>query len=231
MKTIRVWDLPTRIFHWCFALTVLSQFITASLGGEAMVWHVRLGYLALTLVLFRLIWGVVGSTSARFRTFLCAPKTVWQFFRALMKKESPATWGHNPMGGYAVMLMLLLVLLQASLGLFSNDDIFIEGPLFPLISKALSDILTGWHGMVATLVALMIGLHLLAVLYHQFTLKEKIIDAMITGRKSGDHPPELTTQPPWKALVALLIAAALTALIVFIGDWLAPPMDDASFYE
>jgi cytochrome b len=135
---VRVWDLPVRLTHWAMALLLIVLVVTAKVGGSAMDWHVRSGEMMLTLVLFRILWGFFGSGNARFSRFVRGPGTVFAYTRTLLRSPHAEFAGHNPLGGWMVVLLRLALLVQASLGLFSNDDIVTEGPLARYISKELS---------------------------------------------------------------------------------------------
>ena len=124
-----VWDLPTRVFHWWLTLSLVASWITAEAGFEWTQWHIYLGYCALGLVLFRLMWGVVGTRHARFGSFLRGPFQVIRYARTLPEASAPAYAGHNPLGGWMVILLLLLVAVQAVTGLFISDDVFFAGAL------------------------------------------------------------------------------------------------------
>ncbi|HUX23673.1 MAG TPA: cytochrome b/b6 domain-containing protein, partial [Burkholderiales bacterium] len=123
MRKILVWDLPLRMFHWMLALLVAVSIVSAEIGGNAMQIHLRSGYTILTLVLFRILWGFFGGTHARFASFVRGPATAIAHLKALRSQKSGRHLGHNPAGGWSVMLMLFVLLIQAGTGLFSNDDI------------------------------------------------------------------------------------------------------------
>ena len=219
---VKVWDLPTRVFHWLFAGTVLAQFATAWLGGDAMFWHVRLGYAALALVIFRLYWGFFGSETARFRHFLRPPPEVIAYARALIRRQPPEVPGHNPMGGWAVLAMLLAVGAQALLGMFSNDDIMIEGPLYGLVDKSTSDALTGWHKTGAVVIMILVGLHLAAIATHEWLFRERLVPAMVHGAKPLQQPVTVKLVPVWRAIPGVMLAVAVVWALVRWGMAHAP---------
>lgn len=184
MKTIRVWDLPTRLFHWALVVIIAGAFITQYMGGTAMDWHFRFGYAALALVLFRVLWGLVGPRYARFASFLRSPATIVAYLRG--RSVGPGS-GHNPLGGLSVLAMLSVILLQAGTGLFTNDDIASEGPLTHFIDKDLSDRISWLHAQVTSkLIYGLIGLHLLAIIYHRVRKKRDLLTPMITGDQVVD---------------------------------------------
>lgn len=184
MRWVRVWDLPTRLFHWSLVLLVAVSIYTGNVGGlREMDLHKLSGYAILALVLFRLVWGFVGSPRSRFADFVRGPRAVLAYTRSLLGKAHQSFAGHNPMGGLSVVAMLLSLLLQAVTGLFARDDILTEGPLVKYVSNGMSRTLTGIHHLNATVLYVLIGLHLAAVFGYLFFRKDNLIKPMLTGRK------------------------------------------------
>jgi cytochrome b len=179
---IKVWDLPTRIFHWTLALAVTALVISAEIGGEAMVWHFRFGYGVLSLLIFRLIWGFVGGKWSRFNSFNYPLKTVFSYAQG---QRSPAQEiGHNPLGAWSVFAMLFFLLLQVSTGVFSDDEIANAGPLVKFASSALVHYATFYHKAIGRLIIFgLVALHIAAIAYHYFVKKDNLIKPMITGFK------------------------------------------------
>lgn len=178
-RVIQVWDWPLRLSHWLLAVAVIGAIITVKIGGNAMIWHERFGWLALGCVVFRVQWGFLGSHHARFRQFLPNPWSIREYWQGRWQGL-----GHNPLGALSVYALLFIVLLQAMLGLFSNDDIAFRGSLVSLISGDLSHELSSWHRRLEPVVFALIGLHLLAVLI--YTLRGKgILLPMIHGKKEA----------------------------------------------
>lgn len=208
MKRLRVWDLPTRIFHWVIALFVFGALVTQYMGGAAMDWHFRFGYGALALVIFRLIWGVVGPRYARFSSFVRGPGGLLAYWRSARRA---APLGHNPLGGLSVLSMLALVAVQTGTGLFSNDDIDAQGPLAKFVDDAWSGRISGFHAHVSgTLIYGLIALHVLAIVYYRWRKKQDLVGPMLSGDKWVDEalPAELAAQDtPGVRLLALSIAA------------------------
>ena len=215
---VKVWDAPVRLFHWLLVLLFAFMFFSGKSGSEWLEWHVRAGYAVLSLVLFRVLWGFFGSTHARFGSFLSGPAACIECLRHLMKRTPSPYAGHNPLGGWMVLVLLLALLFQAGTGLFSNDDVLFEGPLASLVSKAMSDRLSGWHAWNFNLLLLLAGLHIVAVLYHAGFMKENLIGAMFTGVKrmpaaaAGSAATRFAS--PWLALALLCVAAFAVFLIV-----------------
>ncbi len=217
-KPVRVWDLPTRLFHWSIAMLAVFCVVTGKMGLDWMEIHMIGGYAVLTLVLFRLAWGFVGGRHARFASFVRGPVTVWRHMAGMLQKDQPRHLGHNPLGGWAVMAMLGALLLQASTGLFANDDIFTEGPLYPLVSKAASDVLTRIHRWNADAIIALVAIHVLAILFYLIVKRDNLIGPMITGRKMwrGPAPPAAASLP------AAAVIAGLCAGLVFLIVRYAP---------
>ncbi len=208
MKSISVWDIPVRLFHWSLATSILFLFVTAQIGGNAMEWHKRIGFFVIGLIAFRVVWGFVGSYHARFKNFVRAPATVIAYAKKLFKKDGSHYLGHNPMGGLSVLALLAVVGFQTLTGLFSNDDIMLEGPYASLVSKAFSDQMTKLHHLNSDLILVLIGLHLSAIAFYAVFKKEQLVEAMLTGKKEldasigGDPETEMAKKPrpywlPW----------------------------------
>ena len=157
MQTVRVWDIPVRLFHWLLVSAILGLFITAKLGGNWMEWHQKLGFFVLGLILFRVVWGLVGNHHARFVNFVRGPATVIQYAKGLLKPSSSPAIGHNPLGACSVLALLAVMAFQVATGLFSNDDILLEGPYASTVSKALSDQLTSLHKLNSDLILFLIA--------------------------------------------------------------------------
>lgn len=204
-RSVRVWDLPLRLFHWLLALLVAFSVVSGKLGGNALDWHRLSGYAILTLLLFRIGWGFAGSTYARFGQFLRGPGAIVRHL-AGSRPEHP---GHNPLGALSVLAMLTALLLQAATGLFANDGVMVEGPLYKLVSSDTSDFLTAIHGANAWVVLGLVALHLAAILFYLLAKKENLVRAMITGRKQVAHAvPENHGGSPARA-AALLAGSAV----------------------
>ena len=216
LKTVNVWDLPTRLFHWTLVGLMIIQWWSAE-NSDTMDWHLRGGYVVLTLVLFRLIWGFMGSDTARFSDFLRGPGAALAYVKALVRGETPLYLGHNPMGGWSIVALLTLLLIQTGTGLFANDDILIEGPLYDWVSKSASDWLTTVHKLNFNLLLLVIAVHISAVLFYLLVKRENLIHPMLSGRKHlsperEGRAPRLVN--PWLGLAALLVASVATWLLV-----------------
>ncbi|ARB44620.1 cytochrome b/b6 domain-containing protein [Alloalcanivorax xenomutans] len=215
MDTIRVWDLPTRLFHWLLVAAIGFLWYSGGEGEALMVWHMRAGYLVLGLVIFRIIWGLWGSRHSRFAAFLAGPRRTLDYGKAFARGRAPVFAGHNPLGGWMVMLMLLSLLVQTATGLFATDDISLEGPLSGQVGGATARALTDVHFWNFDLLLILIAAHVAAVLLHRL-LGEPLLAAMLTGRKRvpDEAGPDLAFVPWWRALlVALPVAGAIYWLV------------------
>lgn len=212
---VRVWDLPTRVAHALMIVLLATLWLTAEQGW--MVWHRAAGYAVLTLIIFRLYWGLSGSTTARFSHFLRGPRAVRHYMGALFSTSRPApSIGHNPLGGWNVLLMMGLLLLQAMLGLFAVDEYGMEsGPLATHVSFETGRRLAALHATIFNLLTLLIGVHVVAVVAHLIFKRENLIVPMLTGVKKNlpGEPPVLSFATTWHALLALAVSALAVILI------------------
>lgn len=184
---ITVWDRPVRLAHWALVLLLPLLWWTAESG--AFAWHIALGSLTLAILIFRVLWGFAGSATARFRNFVRGPRTVAAYLATLRVRPTEAVIGHNPLGGWSVMAMLLLMLCQVALGLVAGDpDDNAVGPLNHLVSFTLADRSTQLHELLFNFVLGLVALHIVAVLAHLALKRDNLILPMITGRRvpSGD---------------------------------------------
>lgn len=214
--SICVWDVPVRIFHWLVVVLVLVGWATQEIGGNAMTYHMWSGYTVLALVLFRLIWGFVGSQHARFGDFVRGPGTVVRHMLDSSKGPSAASHGHNPAGGWSVLALLTCLLVQAVTGLFANDEIVVEGPLVARVGQDMSNWITTIHRYNFNVLLGLIGFHIAAVLFYLFAKRENLILPMITGRKRVQRHLAIEgyTVGVWRAVAALLVAGGVVAAIV-----------------
>lgn len=211
----RIWDLPLRLFHWTLSLAVAVSLYTGLSGGfEEMDWHQRSGYVVLGLIMFRLLWGFVGTRHARFGSFLRGPGAVLAWSRGALRRSPPESVGHNPLAGWNIVLLLLALGVQAVTGLFSSDDLFVEGPLTHLVDSETVSLATSIHAWGPWTIGVLVGLHLLALLVHRFAFGERIILAMITGRRR-DAPADAGIQSQ-RLPAALVLAAAVGAGVWWI---------------
>lgn len=217
MRKVAVWDAPVRVFHWTLVVLIAFSWWSGEQGGNWMTYHMWSGYTILTLIAFRIIWGFIGSTHARFGDFLYGPGAVMAYLKTLPSRTAAKFAGHNPLGGLSVVLMILCVALQAVTGLFANDDISTEGPLYNWVSKGTSDTLTTIHKYNFNVLLALVVVHIGAVLYYLIYKRENLIGAMFTGRK---HLPDTLASADRRmagtglAVVVVVILGAAVWLLV-----------------
>jgi cytochrome b len=211
----RVWDLPTRLFHWLLATLVAVQYASGEFGWPSMQWHYWCGYATLALIVFRILWGVSGSQTSRFGDFVRGPRALLRHIAALRRGEAAPRSGHNPLGGWSVVLMLASVALQAASGLFASDDISEDGPLVARVSDATVALMTRVHLWNRYVLLALIGLHLCAI--GAYALRgTNLVAPMWSGRARGEVERPLHFAPAWLALVfGALAAAAVWALVAW----------------
>jgi len=214
-KRIRLWDLPTRLFHWILALAVAASVASGQVGGNWMEWHGRIGLLVVGLLTFRIVWGLVGSTYARFAQFFPTPRKIKAYLRGEWRGE-----GHNPLGALAVFGLLGLLTVQVTTGLFANDDIAFTGPLSDLVTKGLSNQLSGIHHLLTNALYVLVGLHVAAIMFYAHAKKQNLVRPMVTGWKEGGEGESARGG----GFVALVVALLVAVAVVYgaSGAWLPP---------
>jgi cytochrome b len=216
-RSVRVWDVPVRLFHWLLVLLVTFSFVTGKIGGNWLPWHFRSGYCILALVLFRIVWGLFGSQTARFSDFIRGPVHVLAYARSLLRGASMFHAGHNPMGGLMVVLMLVLLLVQATTGLFVDDDNGTRAPLADTASDSIVSLFTTIHRININIILACVALHICAALFYLLVKKDNLIKPMFTGTKlvPDDHPePAMSGTLP--ALIIVAVSAAFVAWLVLV---------------
>lgn len=214
---VKVWDLPVRVVHWALVTLITFSWWSGNEGGMTMTYHMWSGYAILTLLIFRIAWGFVGSTHARFKDFLYAPKALAGYARTLTGRRASVYAGHNPVGGLSAALMLLSMLVQAGTGLFSNDDILTEGPLYRYVTKATSDWLTTIHNYNFYVLLTLAGIHIAAIVFYWMYKRENLVSAMFTGNKRLPRElavAQMRVESLGKALVLLAVSAGIVYALV-----------------
>jgi cytochrome b len=210
---VQVWDAPTRLFHWAIVVLLCASWLTESRGWMAL--HFLSGYSIITLLLFRLAWGFVGSDTSRFARFLKGPWAALRHLARIHRREPDTEIGHNAAGGWMVLLMLALLGVQAATGLCANDDVAAEGPLFKYIGKDQSDWLSHIHAVNFKLVQIAVAAHVAAIMVYAVVKRHDLVRPMVTGKK---HLPGATSPPvivnPVRALVLFAIAAGAVGYLV-----------------
>lgn len=220
LHKVRVWDLPTRFFHWALVACVIGLAITGTVGGNAMVWHFRLGYTVLALLLFRIVWGLVGGRWSRFGAFIYAPQSVINYLKGQGKPEHGV--GHSPIGAGSVFAMLGFLVAQVGTGLLSDDEIAFAGPLTRFVSNATVSLTTNYHKNIGKWVLLaLVVLHIAAIVFY-LSRKHNLVGAMLHGDK------ELVVQAPpsrddtVSRVAAVLILAVCGGVAYWVSTLAAP---------
>lgn len=216
---MRVWDGATRLFHWSIVLLVAISYasITLADGPNAGMWmkiHFISGETMLALLIFRIVWGIIGSETSRFGHFLSSPIEAFRHLSKLRQREPDTEIGHNAAGGWMVLILLALLAAQVGTGLFANDDGINEGPLTKFISKPLSDQISGWHGIIFNVLMALIALHVVAVVVYMAFKGQNLVRPMLTGKKrlpAATPAPRMASQI--LAAIILILAAAIAVIV------------------
>jgi cytochrome b len=211
---VRAWDLPTRLFHWGLVLLIATAYVSRHWGDANLTWHTWNGYAVLVLVVWRLLWGVVGSSTSRFSAFAYGPVRSARYARDVVRRRSGRFLSHNPLGSIVVFGLLGLVGAMGVLGLFAYDDhdAFVGGPLSGRVSEAAWAFATRWHILLFDVLLYVIALHIAANVVYLVWKRENLIRAMITGRKPAVHYEDQSAArlaSGWRAVGCLVLAAAI----------------------
>jgi cytochrome b len=213
MQALKVWDLPLRLFHWSIVALILAAWASQEFGQMNL--HMWIGYTILTLLVFRVVWGFIGSDTARFGQFLKSPMAAFRHLAHIRRREPDVEIGHNAAGGWMVLVMLALLGVQAGTGLFSNDDANTEGPLMHLVGKDESDWLSHIHSLNFTFIEIVIVLHVLAIVTYAVLKRQNLVRPMLTGTKivPRDVSAPRLVNPAW-AVASLAAAAGIVTWVV-----------------
>lgn len=215
---VRVWDLPTRLFHWTLAAAVVGLVISGNIGGNAMVWHMRLGLAVGSLLVFRVLWGLVGGRWSRFASFVYAPATLLRYLRGEHRPGDHFEVGHNPLGSLSVFGLLTLLSLQVATGLVADDEISVTGPLYSLVSGATSSAATSWHTAAGKLIILLlVALHVAAIVFYKLRKRLDLVGPMLRGDKPLPKDTPASTDTLATRLLALALLAACGGLAVWVA--------------
>ncbi len=213
----RVWDLPTRLFHWALAVSVVALVVTAKVGGNAMVWHMRLGQLVLGLLVFRLLWGFVGGRWSRFASFIYAPRTVLRYLRGQARADEHLDVGHSPLGSFSVFAVLGLLAVQVGTGLVADDEIANIGPLNRLVSTETGLLATSWHKSWGQWIILaLVALHVVAIVIYQMRKKD-LLRPMLVGDRMLPTGTPASADGVRQRLLALVLALASGACVAWVA--------------
>lgn len=214
-RRVRVWDLPLRLFHWLLLAAVVTAFVAIKTDNIEL--HARAGYCVLALLIFRIIWGFIGGTHARFLNFVKGPRAVLAYLAKARTNHDPAATGHNALGALSVLGLIGVLLLQTITGLFNfSDSFFFEGPLYKFISSNTYGIVAEVHETMEFVILALVGLHIAAILFYRFVKRDNLVKPMITGSK--DIPADATTPDAQggNALLGLVALAIGLAVIWYI---------------
>jgi len=215
--TVRIWDLPTRLFHWALAACVVALVVTAKVGGNAMEWHFRLGYAVLALLVFRIVWGLVGGRWSRFAAFLYSPARLLRYLRGTPHPEDGI--GHSPLGALSVFALLAALAAQVATGLLSDDEIAFAGPLTRFVSGAVVGQATAYHKDIGQYLVLgLVALHLLAIVFYVVVRRQRLVRPMLQGDKHLPAPAAASRDDWASRLVALLVLAASAGLAWWVAS-------------
>ena len=222
MQRVRIWDLPTRLFHWALVICVVFSVVSAKLGGNAIEWHMRSGYTVLALVSFRILWGLVGGRWSRFSSFFYSPAALMRYLRNEPRPDDHFEVGHNPLGAFSVLAMLAWIFLQVGSGLVADDEIATTGPLIKFVSGKVSSVLTSYHTTFGQFgLYILVALHVAAVFYYATRRRKSLVTPMFSGDKHVAHDVP-STHDSWAtrlfALTLLGACAAAVYLLLSLGD-------------
>jgi len=217
--SVRVWDLPTRLFHWLLFACVVGLVITGNVGGGAMGWHFRFGYAVLALLLFRIAWGLVGGRWSRFASFVRGPSAMLRYLRGQTRADEFADVGHNPLGALSVLAMLGVLLLQVGCGLVADDEIANVGPLNRFVSSDLAQWATAWHkGPGKLLLIALVLLHVAAIVYYRVARRQDLLGPMLHGDKQLDPATPATRDDLGARVLAALLLAGCAVAAGFVAS-------------
>lgn len=218
LHKIRVWDAPTRLFHWLLTIAVVALVVTANVGGSAMEWHFWLGYAVLALLFFRLAWGFLGGHWSRFSSFLYTPKDVLNYLRGTTNQADRV--GHNPVGALSVYAFLAMLMLQSISGLFSDDEIFTTGPFAHLISGEWVSNATWYHTDIGQYILMaLVAIHVSSILFYWLKKKQDLLTPMLTGDKVLDFPAPSSADRASDRIKALVVLAISAGIIFGALKW------------
>lgn len=216
LHTVRVWDLPTRVFHWALALSIVGLIVTGNVGGNAMVWHFRLGLAVLALLLFRLVWGFVGGRWSRFVAFIYSPRSVISYVKGNGKAEHSV--GHTPTGAGSVFALLAILLAQVASGLVSDDEIASAGPLVRFVSAATAQLATNYHKNIGKWIILaLVLLHVAAIVIY-LKRKQNLIKPMLHGDKQLAIAAPSSRDDAMTRTAAFIIFGACAIFVAWLGS-------------
>jgi cytochrome b len=217
--TIRAWDLPTRLFKWALVVGIILAYGSTYLSDPSMALHKVSGYFVLSLIVFRLAWGLMGASTARFSSFVRGPRVVASYLLAIVGGRNPKYIGHNPAGALMVVTLLALTAIQGMTGLFSNDGVFANGPFSEAVRDDTSDILTLVHKFGVYVLMCAIVVHVVANVYYQLVKRDPLITAIVIGVKPADSDYADVAAKGGAGIFTALVLFALSAVVVVGSIW------------
>ncbi|MDG1752209.1 MAG: cytochrome b/b6 domain-containing protein [Thalassotalea sp.] len=224
VKQQLVWDLPVRIFHWCFVCVLVALWYTSDQDNDLIEIHMKLGYTALSLVLFRVLWGIWGTRYAQFKNFIPSISELKAYIHDFRLGKAKAYIGHNPLGSLMVVFILFAVLLQATSGLFISDDIFSAGPYNGTLSESFEKLLKTTHSNGFNIILTLSGLHIFAVLYYLIIKKQNLIKPMFNGKKLNIGKNDGIAHS--RLLIAFIIAVVVVGFVYWLVVINAPVIEE-----
>ena len=221
-KIIRVWDLPIRLFHWLLVLCIAGSLISVNLGGNAIEWHAYFGYSILTLLIFRFIWGFIGSKHARFSSFIPTRRAILEYLQG----RTVRVLGHNPIGALSVFALLFVLSVQVITGLFVDDEIAFRGPLAKYVPNFIVSFLSEIHEGNQVVIYTLITIHISAIWFYKKFKGENLIKPMLTGDKEIDPSEEASYLPSdlgqpskdgfMQRTIALILFSAIAIVVGYL---------------
>jgi|SaaInlV_100m_DNA_5_1039725.scaffolds.fasta_scaffold01695_6 cytochrome b len=213
-----IWDIPTRLFHWAIVITLCYSWYSIEVEGD-LDHHFLSGFIALGLILFRIIWGLVGSRYAKFSSFIYKPSEIIAYAKTFFRREGGKYAGHNPLGGLSVLALLLVIFIQAGTGLFADDEYYYFAPLNDYVSSSMAGKITEFHGTNAKVILGLAIFHIVVILFYRLYKREKLVLAMITGKKPDDqdrYEPIPGSRWVRAIILALVVFAAVYGVVNYL---------------
>ncbi len=222
-----IWDLPLRIFHWLLVVCIAGAWYTSKQDNDMIDLHLIFGYVTLGLIVFRILWGFIGTTHSRFSQFVPTPSKLIKYIKTFNTNDNTQHHaGHNPMGSLMVLFMLVIILLQALSGLVMNDDIFTTGPYNGALDESIEAILVFIHRNSFNVIIGAIVMHLLAIAFYKISKKQSLVKPMITGKKSEPAVTKKDSISHSKVAVAALLAILVAAFVYWLVVVNAPVIEE-----
>lgn len=232
-KLVLIWDLPTRLFHWLLATSFALTYVFAQLGSDYIDWHLRCGYVVLGLMIYRVVWGLIGTKYARFSALPISPKHIIGYLKTFNEQADENTdnkatnkyLGHNPLGSLMVLFFVISLLLQAGSGLFMDDEIFTTGPYVGYFGESFDQIMSTIHHNLADGILIAVVLHIIAVVFYLKIKRQNLIKPMLTGKKSVNESQVGLGIKNSRLLIATILAIIVFAFVYWLVVINAPVIE------